>query len=701
MGVHDWIPFSVELSSRFCYFLDLNSSDSYGSLRNAKRALYSEAKSAIVAPIQAGLAIQNQTADSDDHIGNAIRFLQEAAQSERNKEIRVINNYIDELKKNPLISTIINSKSKEGHDMNTLIQDLQDFSNNPTSDGIQDFYKKLILLINTIRSEIESFQTRLNNFVKEKTIGTKNYSQQEIRSTFAPFRLASDLDLLFKSATGTIQKEQDNSMSKKMRDLIIQFVLDSFKRNKLFLNNPLEFFAAVMIDFEIYLQKYYDKLPPSERTTLEDLNIEEIFKKYTEKETNLMQTLKLQNEEAHTLIQSIQEQTGLSSTVNKDSEKKYEENKRLLEKNLSTRADKPLLDNYKKVKKRFGNKITPEVTWSLKGSGVHGSIYELILPVINSAFSQKISGHAATDVLTLNLGTLEVNVTIQQQIQEQYKQIAKSLEDAAKIQRQDRLQDMTYVARNMNSSIINAQNEINRILKENNMPKDIFIYHQSLKLYTTVETHEVNQFHGREMNILNALDNLYSMNDINNLTLIEKDLMYNIALNLSSEAVGGVVKGEVENYLSIFAGLLMFDDLQNMAYDIARNINMDLTTQTQGELYQVHLYLLNGIYVPGSFLMTTVANAISQGYARISADYGAKVSINTSGADASIQEYLNARANGNLTYYTNDDENSSARSQGYPLWQQYGNKVMSGTKMEIIFLKSFLEFMTDIQKYLE
>ena len=46
--------------------------------------------------------------------------------------------------------------------------------------------------------------------------------------------------------------------------------------------------------------------------------------------------------------------------------------------------------------------------------------------------------------------------------------------------------------------------------------------------------------------------------------------MYGAILNLCSQSIGGGAKSSVENYLSIFAGMLMFDDLQNMAWDVAR-----------------------------------------------------------------------------------------------------------------------------------
>jgi hypothetical protein len=100
--------------------------------------------------------------------------------------------------------------------------------------------------------------------------------------------------------------------------------------------------------------------------------------------------------------------------------------------------------------------------------------------------------------------------------------------------------------------------------------KKIFIYHESLKLYVRAEKHKASKFEGRELNILTALDMLYSMNDFGGLFLPNQEIFYNLVLNLSDLAAGKEMRGEVEDYLSIFAGMLMFDDLGVMANDIAR-----------------------------------------------------------------------------------------------------------------------------------
>lgn len=66
------------------------------------------------------------------------------------------------------------------------------------------------------------------------------------------------------------------------------------------------------------------------------------------------------------------------------------------------------------------------------------------------------------------------------------------------------------------------------------------------------------------------LDNLYSLDNTQGLTLVDQEIMYGAILNLCELAIGHGSKSLIENYLSMFAGMLMFDDLQVMAWDVAR-----------------------------------------------------------------------------------------------------------------------------------
>lgn len=674
-----------DLSARFCYFIDLNNSANKNpSLAKRARELYNTARSDMVLPIQQQLSIARNAQKDSDAIRSAISFLQKVAKSERNKEIRVVNRYIEELKKNPLLINILQNANKNRDDLTHLIRDLQQFSNNPSAYDAKEYYAKLTLIINTIRSNIETLETRLrqlNDPVRR--------TQHAIREDFYATRLTSDLNTLFKTMSGTILRQNVDSTSQRIIRLITDFLTTHLKTNIEFLEHPYEVAAAIMIDFENYLQQVFNKLDPEKQKRLDDLNIEQIFNDYVQGESSLLQQLQEHSKNLNDVFRTIREQTGLKK-VGKDS-KAYQQNLDRLERNSQSKTGVRRSSINKKISAIVGDKVGPQISWKLSGSTKHGDIYELVPIILNNGLSKKVRGTAAADIITIDYGKLHVNFGLEDYFREQSQQIVSAIEKEAATIRQDRKHDLDEVINDMNEDIRTATQQINELLKEAKIPDDVFIYHESLKLYTTVETHQRGYFHGRELNILAALDQIYSTQGIENLTLVKKNILYNIAINLAEGAVGSSARDEVENYLSIFAGMLMFDDLQNMALDIAQNTILDLEQQQVGAARHVHLYQVNDFYVPGSMLLTTLCSALEQGYNRITADYGANVEINTNKAAQSIEKYLSLRDSGaNLNYTHKWPE----------LWDQYGTEAYDGTSIRIKFLASFFDFLEDIRTYM-
>jgi len=99
------------------------------------------------------------------------------------------------------------------------------------------------------------------------------------------------------------------------------------------------------------------------------------------------------------------------------------------------------------------------------------------------------------------------------------------------------------------------------------------------------------------MAILNYIDTLYTIpSDI--FTPPDKENLYFLALNLADAASGNAdVRESLRYYLSIFAGLIMFEDVERIALDIKAGL-------TTSVVKNIHLYKLNGIYVPSSMILS-------------------------------------------------------------------------------------------------
>jgi hypothetical protein len=72
----------------------------------------------------------------------------------------------------------------------------------------------------------------------------------------------------------------------------------------------------------------------------------------------------------------------------------------------------------------------------------------------------------------------------------------------------------------MNKTLLSLEKEINNIVKKYENVKNLFIYHESLKLYARLEEHKMGKdegLKGRELTILSALDRLYTLANIKDL----------------------------------------------------------------------------------------------------------------------------------------------------------------------------------------
>lgn len=128
-----------------------------------------------------------------------------------------------------------------------------------------------------------------------------------------------------------------------------------------------------------------------------------------------------------------------------------------------------------------------------------------------------------------------------------------------------------------------------------------FIIHDTVKLYKSLESNNSSNFSsftGRQMNIFNYIDSIAEMG--HNFGA-NTEWMKFAAYNLSESAIGSFNKQPLETVFTIAAGLIMFDDFAIAAQEIKNNIEYSNITN-------LHLYQVQGIYVPSSYVLTETYN---------------------------------------------------------------------------------------------
>ena len=127
----------------------------------------------------------------------------------------------------------------------------------------------------------------------------------------------------------------------------------------------------------------------------------------------------------------------------------------------------------------------------------------------------------------------------------------------------------------------------------------MFITNESAKLYWNAEN-KSEELSGRNIGIADALAQLYSVDEA---LIINQDILIHIIVNLSSATAKQ--QTSLEQHLSIFAGLLMFVDIYNMAQEAAKFAQTNLLSN---DIHVIHLYNIGEHFIPSSIVLENICN---------------------------------------------------------------------------------------------
>ena len=683
----------------YSYFQDLLTPTRYPHIDRVKQAIFRNASYYFSSSVYDELA--TEAGQAPETIIAAIDFLNLVATNERQKEIAAVERYLKDMYND--IPEIFR-KNKE---FEQIIANLKTFSqglstNSFDKNATEQFYIELITYINMIRRNIDEFKNRLAQ-IKNNNITT--WEQLTERSML--FRAEGDLNSLIKSTLGIQQRGVKDSFSSKIREQAFDFLEKNGLGSNLNLqNNLLGILSGIVVELEHYIET--KKQPNEDMTKIE--NLETIIQDYFNQEDAffLKEVKKLLStgdisRQLDMVIKGLESSLGIKYNSLGKNSNTFKERQKLIDKQLisNNRGAKSGERNYiaKRLKAMGLTNILNNyqtVTWTVRAGKnakkpLAGLIYEGIAPILEGGQGSRVGGSGATDTILCSIiGTFKSEQD-NDLITNKFNQIIQALQADYLGQREDRFSDLSKNTKQINADIDQLIKELEDETKNLKVPEnDLFIYHESLKLYGTMEQTEngsrrASSFHGRDMQALNMLDDLYSIADLDEVKLLDKDALKGVLLNLSDLAAAGFMRPTVENYFSIFAGMLMFSDIRNMALEVAKSAQQQVSYSSTKN---IHLYLLNDTYYPASLILTQVYQALSSGVNSISVKDGIKAKINVKEATRSIASYVASL--------------QAARDLGLPSpydpedWDIMAEIVSAGTKIQLSFLSSFLNFTENI-----
>ena len=110
--------------------------------------------------------------------------------------------------------------------------------------------------------------------------------------------------------------------------------------------------------------------------------------------------------------------------------------------------------------------------------------------------------------------------------------------------------------------------------------------------------------------VVNAIPNIIKMMELGGLGQLDAELIINILLNCFEDSVIGTSQwDDIKNLLIGGAAMMLFDDGFANAENFLKNVSSKLKPGTSfGKT--VHLLVLNGVYVPQSFLLKRIVNQL-------------------------------------------------------------------------------------------
>lgn len=646
------------------------------------KQLASQAESSIQHVMNALHGTNDETNDGSNKMVEALNFLKAAASFERSQEIKFFSNFKNQF---PEVGEIFNFSPTEGEDIDIAFL----LSVNKLMKGTELFKKELNTELDRIQRQREAdklsragkqntteyFNTLTANNTKYNAGERENYYlTTDGRKTFESiFRNRSNLDeftsiILTKFGAKLFNVSNGNiKLNGSQTSALIKLVIDK---------------AYQLLIFE------YGRIKPEN-----DKNRTNEMEKIVEsKELEQFINNLINSPDLITSLQSVADQHGINS-------KKIDELKDI-QGQINNLKDK-LYANYKKT---VQNQSIEFEEWR-KQNGMSDERLEEIVRSINTVKAQAyytgedmslselvtnhisaVLGGTANPTDDIQAGKLIIDFNISRD-STQIKNIEKAERQLLEKQREHFLkvnktttldsfihntETLRELREQQNKILFALKNDINKSEAGLNYLLQHINIHTTVKGYISAGKDNFEYYGGFEgaafgQNLVEELNIIQYMLETGGISMIDAKYLYSAMLNAGKLMIGAGNKHEIEDYFSAFIGFLMFNDAALMVQDVNDFIHNNFTSDSQ----DIHLYQLNGIYVPNSFILQKTYEALIK-LPEASKSYGVRAKLHT---------YNQSPLKG---------KNMKER------WEKTSEAAIESTELELKFLAGFLDLLENL-----
>lgn len=183
---------------------------------------------------------------------------------------------------------------------------------------------------------------------------------------------------------------------------------------------------------------------------------------------------------------------------------------------------------------------------------------------------------------------------------------------------------------------------------------------------------------------LNSINSLFEEQGIG-LLPDELSLLESLIINTSYYSIiGKQYKGVIEKYLSAVAAFALFDEGGAEIEILKDKITTEVQKKNSPQI--LHLYRLNSIYFPGSYILQETLKGVLQ--------LGKFMTINTHGARVTINNPINYDIIPNRPWKLGDPINTRP-------WQQVSQYAQKNVQLQITFLSGMIQILKNLQKRMQ
>lgn len=157
-----------------------------------------------------------------------------------------------------------------------------------------------------------------------------------------------------------------------------------------------------------------------------------------------------------------------------------------------------------------------------------------------------------------------------------------------------------------------------------------------LSLYTQTENNtQLTGPHGGSLgaNLNDQLLKIEQLTQAGNITMVDRNWLFAAILNSGPNMIANEHKRTLEDYLAMFAAMLLFDSQLSIANDAIHLTAQSLTSNTG--VFNIHLFSVNGGYYPLSYVLKLTYDSLVMGLEQ------ARTEAMTQGVEVDIYGYIN------------------------------------------------------------